>query len=268
MQKTFEQILLEGQAAGCETEEELFLLWQLMQQMEESPEGTTGYADIDKRNFHIDGIVSEQDFTGTLYILKETNMKSHIKKGQSFPVIYDVRKDFRSGKSAFGEAEYMEYLAGMQKILEDGEEKSVRELLRRIAVLYLNKRGGKGAADEISMQYGQYYIEFIKRQIQLLNASVIVCCGEEIFRLVVMEVFKNKRRKRNQEEYMRWKNVVEGDIFYADSRYRHTTDEKRAAVRVINMWNPAYRVNNGQYVSLEEYLKEFEARLKKPEKNS
>ena len=25
MQKTFEQILLEGQAAGCETEEELFL---------------------------------------------------------------------------------------------------------------------------------------------------------------------------------------------------------------------------------------------------
>ena len=40
---------------------------------------------------------------------------------------------------------------------------------------------------------------------------------------------------------MRWKNVVEGDIFYADSRYRHTTDEKRAAVRVINMWNPAYR---------------------------
>lgn len=124
MQKTFEQILLEGQAAGCKTEEELFLLWQLMQQMEENPEGTTGYADIDKRNFHIDGIVSEQDFTGTLYILKETNMKSHIKKGQSFPVIYDVRKDFRSGKSAFGEAEYMEYLAGMQKILEGGEEKA------------------------------------------------------------------------------------------------------------------------------------------------
>ena len=29
----------------------------------------------------------------------------------------------------------------------------------------------------------------------------------------------------------------------------------------MRMWNPSYRVNNGQYVSLEEYLKEFRRRL-------
>ena len=33
-----------------------------------------------------------------------------------------------------------------------------------------------------------------------------------------------------------------------------------AAVRVLRMWSPAYRVNNGQYVTLEEYLQEFERR--------
>ena len=34
MRKTMEQIVLEGQAAKCESLEELYLLWQMMQQME------------------------------------------------------------------------------------------------------------------------------------------------------------------------------------------------------------------------------------------
>ena len=280
MKKTFEQIVLEGQVPKCTSLEELYLLWQLMQQMEPEPAGNTGYWDIDSRNFHIDGIVSPEDFTGTLYILKETSMRKYIQKGQSFPVISDVRKDLAKAASPSGEVEYMKYIAGMQRIInEAGAEKEtagkdaegketagnaaagkdlsgtdIKSLLSQSAVLYLNKRGGKGAADDISMQYAQYYIAFIKRQIELLNPRTIVCCGEEIFRLVVMEVFQNKKRKRNQSEYMKWKNVVIGDVFLADSHYRPTTDERKAACRVINMWNPAYRVNNGQYVSLEEYL--------------
>ena len=39
------------------------------------------------------------------------------------------------------------------------------------------------------------------------------------------------------------------------------TKKDEAEVRVVRMWNPSYRVNNGQYVSLEEYLKEFKRRL-------
>ena len=35
----------------------------------------------------------------------------------------------------------------------------------------------------------------------------------------------------------------------------------------MRMWNPSYRVNNGQYVSLEEYLKEFKRRLSGEEEN-
>lgn len=259
MRKTMEQIVIEGQAAKCETLEELYLLWQMMQQMEEEPFGNTCYGELDPRCFHIDGIVSYEDFTGTLYILKETNMKKYIQKGQIMPVVSDIRRDVRAGKSMSGEVEYFNYLAGMQRMLdgEEGKKRTARELLSETAVLYVNKRGGKGTADEIGMQYGQYYVEFLKRQIMLLKPRTIVCCGEEIFRLVVMEVFQNKRRKKNQETYMKWKDVIVDDVFWADSHYRHTKDEKKAAVKVIRMWSPAYRVNNGQYVSLEEYLKEF-----------
>ena len=275
MRKTMEQIVLEGQAAKCESLEELYLLWQMMQQMEEDPYGSTCYAELDQRNFHIDGVVSQEEFSGNLYILKETNMRKYIQKGQTMPVISDVRRQLVAGKSATGEVEYMDYLAGMQRILNQEAEPestkgSMQKLLKQLAVVYINKRGGKGAADEISMDYGQYYIEFLKQQIRLLKPKTIVCCSDEIFRLVVMEVFQNKKQKKNQEIYMKWKNLVAGDIFYADSQFKPTTDEKRAAVRVIRMWNPAYRVNNGQYVSLEEYLKEFERRIKvqdKSEKN-
>jgi len=270
MKKTMEQIVLEGQAAKCETLEELYLLWQMMQQMEEDPYGETCYGDIDQRTFHIDGVVSYDDYNGTMYILKETNMRKYIQKGQTMPVISDVRQQLAAAKSPSGEVEYMDYLAGMQKILsEEREEKacrmSMQKLLKQCAVVYVNKRGGKGAADDISMDYGRYYIEFLKRQIRLLKPKTIVCCNDDIFRLVVMEVFQNKRQKKNQEIYMKWKNLVLGDIFLADNSFKPTQDEAKAAVRVVRMWNPAYRVNNGQYVSLEEYLKEFARRVRKDE---
>lgn len=268
MRKTMEQIVIEGQVDKCESLEELYLLWQMMQQMEDEPYGATCYGEIDQRSFHIDGVVSPDEFTGNLYILKETNMKKFIQKGQTMPVISDVRRQIAAGKSVTGEVEYLDYLAGMQRILNEDQESgsgkgSAQKLLKQTAVVYVNKRGGKGAADEISMDYGQYYIEFLKCQIELLRPKTIVCCSDEIFRLIVMEVFHNKRQKKNQEIYMKWKNLVSGDIFYADSQFRPTTDEGNAAVRVIRMWNPAYRVNNGQYVSLDEYLKEFERRVKK-----
>ena len=47
MRKTMEQIVLEGQAQKCSSMEELFLLWQLMQQMEEDPMGNTCHPGID-----------------------------------------------------------------------------------------------------------------------------------------------------------------------------------------------------------------------------
>ena len=55
--------------------------------------------------------------------------------------------------------------------------------------------------------------------------------------------------------------MVVGDILPADRRFKPVRDLEKADIQVIRMWNPAYRVNNGQYVSLEEYLKEFRRRI-------
>ena len=59
---------------------------------------------------------------------------------------------------------------------------------------------------------------------------------------------------------MKWKDVVAGDLLPADRRFKPVKDLAQADIQVIRMWNPAYRVNNGQYVSLEEYLREFQRR--------
>ena len=183
-------------------------------------------------------------------------MRKMIQKGETMPVVSDIRADFLSGKSPSGRVEYLDYLTSMQKILWEekhpGEEckLSGKKLREKAAVLYINKRG-------------QYYIEFIKKQIRLLNPKTVVCCGEDLFRLIVMEVFQNKKQKKNREIYMKWKDLVRGDVFFADRDYRPVKETKKdeAEVRVVRMWNPSYRVNNGQYVSLEEYLKEFKRRL-------
>ena len=117
MRKTMEQIVLEGQVAKCRSIEELYVLWELMQQMEEDPFGNTCYPELDQRNFHVDGIADPEHYDGTLYILKETNMRKMIQKGETMPVVSDIRADFLSGKSPSGRVEYLDYLTSMQKIL-------------------------------------------------------------------------------------------------------------------------------------------------------
>ena len=87
MRKTMEQIVLEGQVAKCRSIEELYVLWELMQQMEEDPFGNTCYPELDQRNFHVDGIADPEHYDGTLYILKETNMRKMIQKGETMPVV-------------------------------------------------------------------------------------------------------------------------------------------------------------------------------------
>ena len=89
MKKTMEQIILEGQVAKCRSLEELYVLWELMQQTEEDPDGKTCYPELDQRNFHIDGIADPEHYDGTLYILKETNMRKMIQKGETMPVVSD-----------------------------------------------------------------------------------------------------------------------------------------------------------------------------------
>lgn len=261
MAKTLEQIVLEGLSGDCCSMEELFVLWQTTQMLEEKPQGSTCYEEIDKRSFHVDGIINPDQYAGVLYILKEPSLKQYIQKGLTFPVLTDIRREYRSYRKGYEDERG--YLVGMQRQLlgEAGQELSPDKVMATLAVMYINKRGGKEASDNIWMNYGYEYIEFIKREIRLLSPKVIVCGGEEIFKMVVKEVFQNKKTIRNRGEHMIWKDNVRDYQFAADKNFRHTKDADKTSVVVVNMWNPAYRTNKEQYLSPEEYLEEFHRRI-------
>ena len=261
MAKTLEQIVLEGLAGDCCSMEELFVLWQTTQMLEEKAQGSTCYEEIDKRSFHVDGIINPDQYAGVLYILKEPSLKQYIQKGLTFPVLTDIRREYRSYRRGYEDERG--YLAGMQRQLlgEAGEELSMDKVMSTLAVMYINKRGGKEVSDSIWLNYRYEYIEFIKREIRLLSPRVIVCGGEEIFKMVVKEVFQNKKTIRNRGEHMIWKDNVRDYQFTADKNFRHTKDADRTSVVVVNMWNPAYRTNKEQHLSPEEYLEEFHRRI-------
>ena len=92
----------------------------------------------------------------------------------------------------------------MQRLLlgDQAAGMTSRQIIDTAAVIYVNKRGGRESSDDVWLNYGYEYIQFLKRQIRLIDPKVIVCCGEEIFKLVAKEVFSNKKHIRNRGDYM------------------------------------------------------------------
>lgn len=261
MAKSLEQVVAKGLIADCSSLEELYVLWQTVHHMEEDKARETCYKEIDQRSFHIDGILCPQSFSGVVYLLKEPSLKEYIEKGLTFPVITDIRQKFRKNKGA-SKDEY-NYLTGMQRILLGEEEKkySNRQIADTFGVIYINKRGGKELRDNVWLKYGYAYIEFIRRQIQLIQPKVIVCCGEEIFDLVTEEICSRKKTLRTRVEQMIWKGTENEYQFMADSSYRYTTKPDRVSVIVVNMWNPQEKKDGGGWIPLGEFLEEFRRRI-------
>lgn len=261
MVKHWEQMIMERQVTECVSTEELFVLWQVMQQMEAPENGEICYPEIDRRTFHIDGKLSEQGYDGTVYLLREPDMRAYIQQGSGMPAIVDARRMIREKGIRFEPA--LRHVIGMQRILNGaaGEKMSDEELLAQCALVYVNKRGGKESGDGLCCRYGLFYIEFLRRQLKLLAPKRIVCCGEDIFRLAVKEVVASKKQIKNKGEHTVWKDVVKGFTCYADENLRPAGSEGSRSCTLLHMWNPSYRVNKETYVSLDEYLKEFKRRI-------
>ena len=154
MAKTLEQIVIEGLASDCSSLEELYVLWQTMQLAETDTVGKTCHMEIDKRSFHVDGVLNPEHFSGVLYILKEPSLKRYIQKGLTFPVITDIRKEYRRYRKGYEDE--CGYLAGMQRLLlgENGASMTGQQIMDTLAVMYVNKRGGKESSDDIWLNYG------------------------------------------------------------------------------------------------------------------
>lgn len=261
MAKSLEQVVAEGLIADCSSLEELYVLWQTVHHMEGEGARETCYQEIDQRSFHIDGILCPQRFSGVIYLLKEPSLKEYIEKGLTFPVITDVRQGFRKYKRGF-QNEYG-YLAGMQRILlgEEARQMSNQQVMESLGIIYMNKRGGKENQDNVWLKYSYAYIEFLRRQIELIQPRVMVCGGEEIFDFVIEEIFSKKRTLRSKVEQMIWKGGENEYQFTADSSYRYTTRLDRVAVIVVNMWNPWEGKKGSGWIPPQEYFREFERRI-------
>lgn len=262
MAKSLEQVVLAGLASDCYSLEELYVLWQTMQHAEQESVSDTGYPEIDQRSFHLDGVMNPREFMGVLYILKEPSLKQYIQKGLTFPVITDIRKEYQKYKRE--NADECAYLASMQEILLGDMAASMTDsqIMDTLAVLYVNKRGGKESQDGVWLNYGYEYLELIKRQIHLIGAKVIVCGGEEVFRFIIKEVFAHKKSRRGRSEPAGWPAAADQNLFTADAGYCYTDDPKKTAFIVVNMWDPADGADRDKYSGLEEYLDEFVRRVR------
>ena len=181
--------------AKCKTMDELFTCWKGAhnENMTKLPNG------IGNMSFAPDGIICNEKYFGTntrvLFIAKECNLSSLAymnpicADGKSF-WLQSVLDDPTIPRSRAGSrfVNSLSTLYNALKAYRQGQHADVctdNEPLKEIAYINLNKRGGKSTSKYYILEsYVKYYQEYLRKQIQLIDASLIVCCGNDVKRLV------------------------------------------------------------------------------------
>ena len=201
--------------------EKLFESWKKAHACEKNYECID---DIPKDSFTYDGVINEKIWdrqkTKVLYILRESNgqnteegyfwFKEMIEKGQ---ITKNIFKRINS----------------MQNILNKTENDN---RLNEVAYINVNKRGGGSSVNWKRMiKYTKEYKEFIRREIEIINPEIIVCCGTYWLILNYIYDKKQKYAKPENEYYYELGNV-----------------------KVYNMWHPSARISDENYISRMKYI--------------
>ena len=178
---------LENEAANAANLSELFDLWRAAQYAEENPDATK-VKGIEAGSFSADGHISEQDYDGILFVLKEANLLNYLHLVNSVPHEREqhswYRNFFMDGKPSEidNNPKQKEKMGRMacyvmnQSYAADNNMEEVRNGLRKSAFINLNKRGGDNTEKKV-WAYTEKYSNFIKKQIALLNPKIIICLG-------------------------------------------------------------------------------------------
>lgn len=166
--------------------EELFALWQEAHCIEQD----TNYlsSNIPKDVFLPDGIIESNKFQNSsqkiLFIAKEANwFQSDAELSPNEP----VETMFWHREVAFGNVDKTQFsyrLAMLANAIMTSDytviDKS-HEVLQSVAVINLNKRGGYAYCvwDTLNT-YVKTYQDFIRRQIDMIQPDLIVCCGYDV----------------------------------------------------------------------------------------
>lgn len=230
---------------------ELFDKWKEIQKNE--PEYDYNRTGIAKDSFTKDGIVDENVWNGlpegkkVLYILREANGNA-TEMEEEGKRVDDGKFWFQecvTGKETKVTDNIFQRIKEMQRIIRKPalKAKSDKKILREVAYMNLNKRGGGASVDwKIFNDYIEKYKEYIKEEIAIINPDIIVCCGT-YWSLIdnVCGLYKGERKKK-------WVPGNKKDFYYEKAEIKNENKEVICEATVINIYHPSARISKKDYI--------------------
>ena len=200
-------------------------------------------------SFTQDGVVDEDTWNAlkpkkkVLYLLREANGNTSKKDADGKGACVDDGEfwfkqcvnDGNIGNKIF------KRIAGMQRIIQNDDKSSDTDLLKQVAYMNINKRGGGSKVDwKMLTSYANDYEEFIKKEICIIKPDIIVCCGTYwLFVDNICGFYKNNDRTKN------WESGAKED-FVLDETVRLENDECKC--KIINMYHPSAIMSIQNYI--------------------
>jgi hypothetical protein len=188
------------------------------------------YEGIEKDSFVRDGYVTENYDGKILFILKEANILKYrsneicIHRNRSQVIWY---KNFYNSPHRDNSPKQLEKISRMYCGLANNNwmpsDIEIHSAINNIAFVNLNKRGGDNVDKKVNL-YVKKYLEFVRKQIEILEPEYIVCCGT----------------------YLYLKQICPD---YARNN------------KLIDMWHTAYTVNRYTHIDMDKYMLEFRNRV-------
>lgn len=190
----------------CGSLEELFDRWQEAQRDEKDTDYSKyGNICVRKEFFLPDGVVDDERFkqsqSHVLFIGKESNCsqkeqhESDYNKEECIEEFWLRRVAVFQGKPSI----LSHRLAMLSRAIQKNDYQTISKdqgHLRDIAFLNLNKRGGLKISEHKTLKgYVCKYSEYIRREIELIDPGIIVCCGKETEKLVKSYVLKQSDKR-------------------------------------------------------------------------
>ena len=167
--------------------ENLFAEWQALQQKESN----YGASEIAKDSFTYDGVIDPPEYakqdTKYLFISKESNIKN---KNDQRPYradgdIFWLRDVCFQKQKPKIFSKRLAMLANAIYSLDFESVNKCHDILNKVAFMNLNKRGGlSGSKWKTIQEYTKKYAGFIKREIDMIEPDIIICCGSGLKQLL------------------------------------------------------------------------------------
>lgn len=193
---TFEEI--KGEVKSAKNLEELFSLWKQAHVAEQNYEETT-VPTIEKNSFIADGYVSEADYRKApikvLFVLREANIVSHrdkdnpeLRTHKNFygDFLVDTHNDNppRQKQKIARMAYYLQHPELTEEERKKPDDECMKKALASCAYMNINKRGGDKKVNWwIFDNYYRKYLDFIKREIDIIVPDTIVLIGSNDYEL-------------------------------------------------------------------------------------